>query len=125
MTQCAVGEPDAIVRSANYRREYAGSHNQKWLIPDAAPDGEGDDKMLYAILAYGPSLETPTRPGFAEIRFPSSTLNSNLPGTIDLFQEFPDIVGDEVGTPWEFGTQSSSDLIIEPELLDDGQQDVG
>jgi hypothetical protein len=125
MTQCAAGEPEAVVRPANYRRYYAGSHNQIWLIPDANPDADLDGKMLYAIFTYGRSNEAPVRPGFAEIRFPSATLSTDLPGTIDLFAEFPEIVEEmTVGTPWEFGAQTP-DLTVEPELLDDAQEDVG
>lgn len=125
MTQCAAGEPEAVVRAANYRRYYAGSHNQIWLIPDANPDADTDGKMLYALFTYGRSPETPARPGFAEVRFPSASLSTDLPGTIDLFQEFPDIVEEmAVGTPWEFGEQSP-DLTVEPELLDDDREDVG
>jgi hypothetical protein len=126
LTQCAIGEPEAVARPANYRRHYAGAQNQIWLIPDANPDADSNDKMLYALMTYGRSAETPARPGFAEIRFPSSTLETDLPGTIDLFLEFPEIVDEmNVGMFWEFGENEAAELAIEPEILDGGQEDVG
>jgi hypothetical protein len=49
-----------------------------------------------------------------------------LPGTIDLFLEFPEIVDEmNVGMFWEFGENEAAELAIEPEILDGGQEDVG
>lgn len=121
MTQNAVGCPDEIVRSSLFRQMYAGRDNQRYLFPELAPAELPSVPMLYGILIHGQFDQSPIFPGFAVIRFPAPDLQNYLPGRIDLFQEFPEVVRSR--TEGLFENQGIEQIAEpEPELRFDHRQ---
>ncbi len=98
-TQNTVGDANAFVRPSYFRRGYAAMNRQLFLFPQDEPDrGNGPGQLpegirLYGILLHGQSGRAPL-PNFAVIRFPNYDYDGYLPGSIDLFQEFPDMVAE-------------------------------
>ena len=98
-TQNTTSEPNELVRASHFRQQYAVTNRQLFLFPDdeatlarnlgQLPEGV----RLYGILLHGQSDRAPL-PGFAVIRFPNHDYDAYLPGIVDLFQEFADIVAE-------------------------------
>lgn len=96
-TQNAVGAPTELVRPSLFRQEYATTNRQLRLFPEEADLGAAEmeaalkDMKLYGILLHGQSPE-PNLPGFVVVRFPNHEYDAYLPGSIDLFRVFPEVV---------------------------------
>ena len=86
LTASAVRDEAEIVRYAVFRETLARS-NQAYLFDDIMPPPL-PDAPLYAILIHAPSLETPSRPRFAHVVFPSPDAKGYV-GRIRLELQFP------------------------------------
>lgn len=111
LTENAVGHPDGLVRPSLFRMMYAGKDNQQYLFPEMQPLPSPPDSIVYGILIHGHS-ESCVLPCFAKIVFPREDLQSNLPGEIDLFREFPEIV--RARTVGAFEDQDGIEQVAEP-----------
>lgn len=101
LTQNTVGSPSELVRPSLFRQIYAAANPQLLLFPREETDSVPKQELrplpkgvrLYGILLHGQS-DRATLPGFAEIRFPNREYDGYLPGSIDLFGEFPEVVAE-------------------------------
>jgi hypothetical protein len=89
MTASAVDDPRRLPRQADFRDGYARDNQP--LLPamqelEPPPD---PDAPLYAILCHGPSVDNPSLPAFADIRFPLPGCLAWAPGRIRLFERYP------------------------------------
>jgi len=113
LTQNTVGNPNELVRPSLFRQIYAASNPQLLLFSrvEAGPVSTEDVRplpegvRLYGMLLHGRSDRAPL-PGFAVIRFPNREYDGYLPGSIDLFREFPEIVAER--------TQTLADEVAKP-----------
>jgi hypothetical protein len=99
LTQNTVGNLNELARPSIFRQIYAAANPQLLLFStdESEPSKQSqplpDGVRLYGMLLHGRSDRAPL-PGFAAIRFPNHDYDGYLPGSIDLFREFPDIVAE-------------------------------
>jgi hypothetical protein len=92
LTESTVSQPEENVRPSIFRQQYSARDNVRHLFPEMEPDEPAPDSMLYGILLHGRSEQGSNILGFARIRFPKENVDGYQPGSIDLFQEFPQVV---------------------------------
>ena len=108
LTVNAVEHPNTKVRRAMFRETYA-EVSQPNLFGEPPEEGT----TLYGILLHGPEVLNKTRPEFAHIAFPNKDC-SDYVGRIDLFGQFPELVGEL----WSFEEEEIPDELdmgIRPE----------
>lgn len=115
LTQNTVPYPHFVVRNSYFRDCYASPSNQLYLFPDLAPEQLPSDSLLYGIIVHGKSAESPLFPGFAQVRFPKPGLAGYHLASIDLFDEFSEVV---VEKTTELPGTLPDETELEPELLD-------
>ncbi|MCX7424146.1 MAG: hypothetical protein NTW96_00680 [Planctomycetia bacterium] len=125
LTQNAVGGPEEIVQPSLFRQRYAARDNQRYLFVELEPEEPPPDSVLYGILIHGQANEGVVFPGFARIVFPKEDLQSYLPGQIDLFREFPEVVRTKTEGLFEDATNLEQIAEPEPELRMDRRQAAG
>jgi len=90
LTQSAVQHPQAIIRSAEFRKSLAGNPQLSLNFGQETVEEE-PGIYLYAILLHGKDAKERSRPAFAQIVVPSADCSSYV-ARIDLFRAFPSIV---------------------------------
>lgn len=94
LTQSAVQHPQAVVRSAEFRKSLAANPQMCLDFGDSEVEVE-PSTVLYAILLHGKDARERSRPAFAHLVVPSSDCASYV-ARIDLFNAFPSIVNEYV-----------------------------
>jgi hypothetical protein len=94
LTQSAVQHPQAIVRSAEFRKSLASNPQMNLDFGDAKVELE-QSSFLYVILLHGKDAKERSRPAFAHLVVPSSDCTSYV-ARIDLFKAFPSIVNEYI-----------------------------
>ncbi len=85
LTQSALPFPNAHLRPADFRSQYA--RTLQYALPGIREDTVIEDDAVFAVLAHGPETDDWSKLGFAFVGFPSANFRHWI-GEIDLIKEY-------------------------------------